>query len=358
VLTANSKVYEESSGRWVRASEHGYLSVFFPGAVRRAVALRFAAGILWVIGLLDPPLIALLQGRDAPFAAGLAAFSGIVLGLAGLRIRRSVTTPRSRTVLALVLGVLFCLCAFPILEIQAQKERLHPSAQHLQSAVAAASSAGGATSQTPASSYTGSPVQRAGYEGASTLLDAVADMIQDSNRLVVQFKSAYAALHAETLLIPETLANGAELRAASGRLADWNSYLDSYEREEGQARAHFESRLASLSLPDSTRVAFLQSYNESKKRTEPDSQRFLEIERDMNGEIHALYAFMAKRVGSVKLRHGKLLFATSADAEACNAHLRRIRALGAEESTIQSEMLRMRSDELAKLQEVARSVAQ
>jgi hypothetical protein len=357
LLTARSRVYEESSGRWVRASEHGYLSVLFPVAARIAAALRWVAVIAWAVGLLNPPIIALLQGRDVPVAAGLAAISGLVLGLVGLWIRRFFTTSRSRTVLALVLGVLFCSWEFPMLRLQSEAERLHLTTQHLRSALAAATSAGGATSQASASSHTAAPAPRGGYDGNSSLLDAISDLIQDNNRLVEQYKSAYAALHAETLLLPETLVNGAQLRAASARLDDWNTYLDSYEAEDRQVRARFESKLASLVVPDSTRAAFIQSYSEGKERAEPDRQRFLEIERSMNGEIRDLYAFMGKRAKAVKLRDGKLVFPRSADVEVYNDHLQKIRALGAEESTIQGELLRMRNDGMAKLQELARSAA-
>lgn len=396
-LTARSLVYDEGSRRWVKASEHGYLDAFFAGAGAGGVPL-FAAVLAWVIGLVDPPLIAVLHRGDVPLAAAQAIGVAVLLGVAGAIARLFVKTPRSRTLLALGLGVLLCLAEYPLLQLQAERQLLHASAQSLQKALAAATSAADALSQTslsgsarsplarassagtpapgaaaagtpapgagsvgapaPGAASAGSSAARAGSAGASGLLDAIASLIQDDSRLSAQYQQHYAALHAETLLAPETLVHRARLRAASARLSDWSAYVDSYERDQDRLQAGFESQVAALNLPDSLKVAFIKSYDAGKQRTQPDTQRARAVESSLNSEIRGLYTFMSRRMGSARLlRSNRLQFPIPADAAAYHAQVKRIRALVAEEASLRSELLQIRQDGMAKLQALARAAA-
>lgn len=374
-LTGESLVHDPGSDRWIKASEHKDIAALLTGSqpkrgkptepATEATAsngLRVAAWMAWILGLGVPPIMVGAQGGNAAFAFGEAIGAALFCVLIGAIALIFVKTPRSKLVLSLVLGLLLCAAELPrLIQQQADTARLHSSARNLQSALTSRTTAvnppSAATTPTAGSNTSGAPVAQSETAAAASLLDVTADLVKDNKRIAEEYKGAIAALEAKDMATPGTLLNESRLHAASQRLNAWSAYLDSYEQELNEVRTNYVSKVEALDLPQSDRDAFHKSYSASKEKADEKIQRFLHIERSMIREVRALYAFMGDRIGLVQVSNGQLNFPTTADADAYNAHLDRLTKLAEQEALAQSDIVKMNTASMSRMQDFAKRAA-
>ena len=362
-LTGDSMVYDSSGGRWIKAREHPDFAPLLgtssakPPESTGPYRLRIAAWCVWIIGLGGPPVIAALQGADAPYvfgqAVGTALFFALIGGVALFFVK-------NRVKLGLVLGLLVCVTDIglvnQLVDNQTARARLHESARNLQNSLSSRPTSSPENSAPNASTpaATGSSNST---DAASRMLDLTAGLVSDEKRLGEEFQHETALLQPETMLAPSTLLSEAGLRDGLRRINAWSTYLDTYERSVDRLGSDFEAKILALSLTDAQRSSFDSDFKAGWAEAREKLGRFLTVERKLIIEIHAFYAFMGDRVGLVNVVNNKLIFPTSADADTYARHFQRVKELGAQEGQALKEMQQMYQQGMTKLEAVARQAA-
>lgn len=363
-LTPDSQVEDATTGRWIKASEHPDIAPLFAAAPGKNPEpapdpLRVSAWSVWAVALAVPPLVAAALRLDVANALGRALGSAVFFALIGAFFLLFV---KNRTRLGFVLGLLFCLTDIGQLNLmvdeRAARARLHASARNLESSLSAVSTSAPPASNAPQSAGSSNATHSVrSIDSVSEMFDLAAQFLDENKRLTGDYQRAAAAVHAETLLTPATLVSAAGISDAGQRVDTWMQFLDSYQQRVDKLGSNFEAKILALNLPEAQRSAFDSNFKAGFAKSHERLGRYFGVERELAGELKALYAFMGDRVGLVRVADKKLIFPTTADAETYSQHVRRVKELGAEEEEALKEVRKLNQEGVSALQSAAKQAA-
>jgi hypothetical protein len=369
-LTPSTMVFDEDSGRWLPASNHPDASALFglgsksediAKPSKRASAIRWA---VWTSTFLVPVALALFMRVNVGYAFGETVGCFIwVMAIVGVvhLVRKIRKKPRptpglvpAAAVATMLLGVLIVLPEGlkHLDDHRAAVNSAKALSKTIDSFTADATSSTNAAAKVSAQAQD-HPIVQVSAQGpsqqaaAALLMDAIRESFDEMARIRKDEIEASETLMPATLLTPETLTNESKLHASDARIKTFEVALESYERAVTDWYPNVEAKVRALSISDTDKAAFMESFRASKGKQLLDE--FIQVERSLMRETKALHAFAEDRMGQVTISDQRLLFVTNADLDYYNSELAKINKLAERESEVTARSTKMMTDGKEKL---------
>jgi hypothetical protein len=355
-LRADSMVFEDGSGKWVRAEETAeFRSLALRKSADSAAAERKRARQLrvtgWALATMAPLLAVLVSGTfDGGFLAGqrLGEASAVLLLLAlplyfGFRKASDLRKAMATAVVGASLAVWMAIAVFQDWRGVRQKAELRAVAADVSAQI---------QSGARGSDRTGSASNSAPEGEFARLLASVPARMAQNEAGARAFEESAAALRIGEVLTPSALITGRGIESGRKTLSRYEELVESYVESNRRYVETLTAEVADMNLSPSERAEFNAGYASGLVRSGELLGQWVRLQTKQIAKSRELLDLADSLAGTLTVSDGALMFSAQKDLDTYNRLLGELQSLAEQETALaeeQAKRVRERQEQLQKM---------